>query len=267
MKKLFGTDGMRGVAGDYPLDPPTIHALGRALVALMRAEGLPARVLIGRDTRESGGWIEDSLARGVRAAMGPRSPPGHSDVGRLLPDPPARLLGRDRHLRFAQSLPRQRHQDLLLGRIQDSRRLGNPARASAPGKGRSGQASPQGDGFSADHYARDYRDFLYHRLEGFKPVRRLKVVVDAANGAASGFAPAILTRLGFDVIKMSVTPNGRNINAACGSLHPQRLAGRVVEEKADIGIAYDGDADRALWVDERGASSTGTTPSTSWRGT
>ena len=87
--------------------------------------------------------------------------------------------------------------------------------------------------------------------------RRLKVVVDAANGAAAGFAPAILSRLGFDVAKMGVSPDGRNINAACGSLHPQKLAARVVDLRADIGIAYDGDADRALWVDETGRLLTG----------
>jgi phosphoglucosamine mutase len=111
---------------------------------------------------------------------------------------------------------------------------------------------PPKDGGPTDHFAHDYREFLYHRLDGFKPARGLKVAVDAANGAASAFAPAVLSRLGFDVVKMSVSPDGRNINDACGSLHPQKLAAKVVETGADIGIAYDGDADRALWVDETG---------------
>jgi phosphoglucosamine mutase len=253
MKKLFGTDGMRGVAGDYPLDPPTIHALGRALIALLREEDLPARVLIGRDTRESGRWIEEVLARGIRAGHGTAFSAGiipTSGVSYL-----TRLHSFSAGIVISASHNPFRDNGIKIFssegfKIPDAWEI----RLEQSLLDRSGSIKPRisAEGSATDHYAHDYREFLYHRLDGFKPARRLKVVVDAANGAASSFAPAVLARLGFDVVKTSVSPDGRNINAACGSLHPQRLAARVVEEKADIGIAYDGDADRALWVDERG---------------
>ncbi len=258
MKKLFGTDGMRGVAGDYPLDPPTIHALGRGLVDLLRAEDLPARVLIGRDTRESGSWIEDVLARGVRAAHGTARSAG------IIPTSGVSYLTR-RHAFSAGIVISASHNPFRDNGIKIFSSAGFKIpdaweiRLEQALPGRTGTIIPRpaAEGLSADHFAHDYRDFLFHRLDGFKPARRLKVVVDAANGAASAFAPSILSRLGFDVAKMGVSPDGRNINAACGSLHPQKLAARVVEEKADIGIAYDGDADRALWVDETGRLLTG----------
>jgi phosphoglucosamine mutase len=253
MKKLFGTDGMRGVAGDYPLDPPTVHALGRALVALLREENRPARVLVGRDTRESGRWIEEILMRGVRAAHGTTVSAGvipTSGVSYL-----TRLEGFSAGIVISASHNPFRDNGIKIFssegfKIPDAWEIRlermlvehtTPVRPQRPG-----------DGHPSPRFARDYRKFLSSRLDGFKPARRLKVVVDAANGAASAFAPAILADLGFEVVKMNVTPDGRNINAACGSLHPQRLAARVVETRADIGIAYDGDADRALWVDERG---------------
>jgi phosphoglucosamine mutase len=253
VKKLFGTDGMRGIAGDYPLDPPTVHALGRALVGLLRKERFPARVLIGRDTRESGRWIEEVLARGIRAARGrafsagviPTS--GVSYLTRLHAFSAGVVISashnpfRDNGIKIFSS------EGFKIPDAWEIRLERSMDRLSCSLK-----PKPPKDGRPADHFAHDYREFLYRRLDGFAPVRRLKVAVDAANGAASSFAPTILSRLGFDVVKLGVSPDGRNINDACGSLHPQKLAAKVVETGADIGIAYDGDADRALWVDETG---------------
>ena len=97
MTKLFGTDGIRAVAGAFPLDPPSVRALGKALASLLREEGLEPRVIVGRDTRESGAWMEGELVRGFREGRRRRRPGrGPSDVGRILPDPEARLRGRDR---------------------------------------------------------------------------------------------------------------------------------------------------------------------------
>ena len=252
MKKLFGTDGMRGVAGDYPLDFPTLHDLGKALMTLLRTEGLPPNILIGRDTRESGARIERALVQGIHAGHGTSVSAG------VIPTSGVSYLTR-RHafsagiaisashnpfrdngikifssegVKFPDAWEIRLEQDLL-GRTAPVRERRAPVRPMP-------------------HYTHDYRAFLKSRLDGFRPVRRLKVVLDCANGAASAIAPAIMADLGFEVVKTSVTPDGRNINAACGSLHPQKLARKVVETGADIGIAYDGDADRALWVDERG---------------
>ena len=157
MKKLFGTDGMRGVAGDYPLDPPTIHALGRALIELLRTEGLPARVLIGRDTRESGGWIEDVLARGIRAADGAAFSAG------IIPTSGVSYLTR-RHSFSAGIVISASHNPFRDNGIKifSSEGFKIPdaweIRLEQSLLDRTGtvKPKPRADGLSADHYAHDY---------------------------------------------------------------------------------------------------------------
>jgi phosphoglucosamine mutase len=251
MKKLFGTDGMRGVAGDYPLDGPTLHQLGNSLTALLRAEGLTPNILIGRDTRESGPWIEQILVQGIRAGRGTAVSAGVIPTSGVsyLTRRDAFSAGiaisashnpfRDNGIKIFSSAG-FKFPDAWEIRLEQAL-LGKPAAVRT-------KHAPV---HVARHVPHDYRDFLKTQFGG-RPVRRLKVVLDCANGAASAIAPAVLADLGFKVVKMNVTPDGRNINAACGSLHPQKLAAKVVGTGADIGVAYDGDADRALWVDERG---------------
>jgi phosphoglucosamine mutase len=105
---------------------------------------------------------------------------------------------------------------------------------------------------SDDVMSHDYVQFLKSRFEGVELPRRIKIVLDCSNGASSYIAPQLFSDLDFDVLTISASPDGMNINKDCGSLHPQNLAKKVVETGADLGVAYDGDADRALWVDERG---------------
>jgi len=251
-KKLFGTDGIRAVAGAFPLDPPTISRLGQALVGLLERKGLGTRVLIGRDTRESGPWMERALARGVRAAGGETVSAG------VIPTSAVSYLTKT-HGFSAGAVISASHNPFLdngikvfspLGiKIPDEWELELEAdvlggRGRLPGHDLDVAVNPG--------LAGDYADYLVSRVRLTGPPSGLKVVVDCANGASSALAPRVLRGLGFEVEALHATPDGTNINLDCGSLHPERLAARVRETGAAMGVAYDGDADRALWVDGSG---------------
>jgi phosphoglucosamine mutase len=251
-KKLFGTDGIRAVAGAFPLDPPTISRLGQALVGILERKGLGTKVLIGRDTRESGPWMERALARGVRAAGGETVSAG------VIPTSAVSYLTKT-HGFSAGAVISASHNPFLdngikvfspLGiKIPDEWELDLEAdvlggRGRLPGHDLDVAVNPG--------LAGDYADYLVSRVRLTGPPSGLKVVVDCANGASSALAPRVLRGLGFEVEALHATPDGTNINLDCGSLHPERLAARVRETGAAMGIAYDGDADRALWVDGSG---------------
>ena len=251
-KRLFGTDGVRGTAGAFPLDPPTIARLGQALVGLLERKGLDGRLLIGRDTRESGPWMERALARGVRAAGGEAVSAGvvpTSAVSYLtkthgyaagavisashnpFQDNGIKVFSRD-GVKLPDEWELEVEADVLAGR------------GRLPGQEREVFADPR--------LAVDYLDYLAGRVRRTGRRSALKVVVDCANGASSFLAPLVLGGLGFGVEAIHCAPDGKNINLGCGSLHPEALAARVRESGAAMGIAYDGDADRALWVDGTG---------------
>jgi phosphoglucosamine mutase len=251
-KKLFGTDGIRAVAGAFPLDPPTISRLGQALVGLLEEKGLGTKVLIGRDTRESGPWMERALARGVRAAGGETVSAG------VIPTSAVSYLTKT-HGFSAGAVISASHNPFRdngikvfspLGiKIPDAWELELEAdvlggRGRLPGHDLNVDVNPG--------LAGDYEDYLVSRVRLTGPPSGLKVVVDCANGASSALAPRILRGLSFEVEALHAAPDGTNINLDCGSLHPERLAARVRETGAAMGIAYDGDADRALWVDGSG---------------
>jgi phosphoglucosamine mutase len=252
MKRLFGTDGIRAVAGTYPLDPPSIYALGSALVDLLRDEGLAPKILIGRDTRESGGWMERILIRGIRDGGGRAVSAG------VIPTSSISYLTR-KHLFSAGIVISASHNPFHDNGIKIFSSAGfkisddweKRLEKAIPRLGRAvpeKMARVRADG----RYLDDYKRFLKGRLAQAGRPKKLKVVLDCANGASSAVAPEVMNELGFRVVAIHHAPDGKNINAGCGSLHPQSLARTVVEVKADIGIAYDGDADRALWVDEKG---------------
>jgi len=252
MKRLFGTDGIRAVAGTYPLDPSSIYALGSALVDLLRDEGLAPKILIGRDTRESGGWMERILIRGIRDGGGRAVSAG------VIPTSSISYLTR-KHLFSAGIVISASHNPFHDNGIKIFSSAGfkisddweKRLEKAIPRLGRAvpeKMARVRADG----RYLDDYKRFLKGRLAQAGRPKKLKVVLDCANGASSAVAPEVMNELGFRVVAIHHAPDGKNINAGCGSLHPQSLARTVVEVKADIGIAYDGDADRALWVDEKG---------------
>ena len=254
-KKLFGTDGVRAVAGHFPLDPPTIARLGQALVDLLGSKGLGTKILIGRDTRESGPWMERSLARGVRAAGGDVVSAG------VIPTSAVSYLTKT-HGFSAGAVISASHNPFAdngikifspLGiKIPDAWELEIEAEV-LDGRGR--LPGHESDIEVNAALAGDYVDYLTGRVRlsaGQAGAAGLKVIIDCANGASSVLAPRVLRGLGFEVEALNASPDGKNINAGCGSLHPEGLAARVRERGASIGVAYDGDADRALWVDGDG---------------
>jgi phosphoglucosamine mutase len=251
-KTLFGTDGIRGIAGEFPLDAASVRALGKALARLLADRGLGRRVLVGRDTRESGGGLEAALVSGLRAAGAEAVSAG------VIPTSAVSLLamrgGFDAgavisasHNPFHDNGIKIFHGDGAKGAEDWEAEL---EAAILKGEGEAGMAALPPD--PDPSLLRAYIEFLESALSPAPSKRRLKVVLDCAHGAASIPAPAVFRNLGFDVIVLHASPDGRNINAGCGSLHPEGMAGAVREAGADFGVAYDGDADRAVWADETG---------------
>jgi len=252
MAKLFGTDGIRAPAGEYPLDYGSVYTLGGALVKLLQSEGFTPQVLIGRDTRESGVWLEKALFQGIRDRGGEPISAG------VIPTSAVSFLSMEYSISagivisashnpfqdngikifsFQGMKINERWEEVLEDAIRKERKSVIPADITA---------------VPALSLRKVYADFLKSRFEPAPTFGSLKVVVDCSNGASSEFAADILNDLGFTATAIFAEPDGRNINAGCGSLHPENLARVVKETQADVGIAYDGDADRALWVDETG---------------
>lgn len=250
--RLFGTDGVRGRAGAFPLDARTVRRLGSALVrSLAGGHGAPA-ILVGRDTRESGASIERDLAFGASSA-------GASVVSAgVMPTPAVAHLTRSEG--FAAGLVisashnpyhdngikvfsggGEKVTDALEARIEA---IMADASWDAPG----GDAPPVPFVDEAGVYLTHARQ----ALDGKVPAHARRIAVDCANGAMHEVAPALLHGLGFDVTLIGCSPDGRNINLDCGSTHPDALARLVVEEHCDLGVAFDGDGDRAIFVDHAG---------------
>jgi len=252
VKKLFGTDGIRGVAGQFPLDYSSIYTLGKSLIALLKEEGFEAKVIIGRDTRESGRWIEQALFQGIEEWQGEAISSG------VIPTSAVSYLTKKYQFSagIVISASHNPYQDNGIkifssqglkisdeweGKLEEA--IGsskeNPKRKKVKVK-------------SAPSLAEVYMDFLRSQLSEAKLKRKIKIILDCSNGASSSVAPKVFEDLGFKVKVLSNSPSGKNINDCCGSLYPQNLAREVMDAQADIGIAYDGDADRAIWVDEKG---------------
>ena len=267
MKKLFGTDGMRGEAGRFPLDARAVRVAGHSLARrLAEQTGRAASIVTGRDTRESGAWIEAAFAEGARAAgatcvsAGVIPTPGVAFLARDLPADAGVVISAS-HNPFQDNgikvfTPAGRKLDDATERLIES-----DIYAATGGAAEGGGAAPvdhfeqapgsAGTGEGAALRAR-YLDFLAARVAGGLRLDGLTVVADCANGAASEFAPALFSRLGARVVTLSASPDGRNINRDCGSLHTEALQRRVVAEGAALGVAFDGDADRALFADGAG---------------
>src|SRR5262245_11399428 len=262
MTELFGTDGIRGVAGQYPLDLPTIERIGYSLaIELTRRSGRAPRLVIGRDTRESGEWIEAALARGLRAALagarfaGVITTPGVAYLTRAL-DADAGVVISASHNSYEDngikvfSASGRKLDDEAERAIERSLsgEWGMESAESGMGEVTSLSPTPHSDAGLGEKYLA----FLRDEVGAGVSLKGLKIAIDCANGAASGLAPKLFSALGADLIVINADPNGRNINLDCGSLHPEKLRRTVIERKADLGLAFDGDADRLLMIDERG---------------
>jgi phosphoglucosamine mutase len=255
MRKLFGTDGIRAVAGVAPLDKNTIFAIGMALGHSLKSTFPGPTVVLGMDTRESGGWIAAVVAAGLERAgskvvsAGVITTPAIAYLARKhkfaagivisashnpWQDNGIKIFGSDGYklddeteLRMEEEI--FRHLDGL--EAPDVASLAEPA------------ATPS--------LRREYEEFLIAAVPGLR-LNGLKLVIDCANGAASAIAPDLFAMLGGEIKLTHIEPNGRNINDKCGALHPDVVAAETKASGAAIGITFDGDADRALFSDANG---------------
>ncbi len=248
--RLFGTDGVRGVAGVAPLDRSTVRRLGGALVRVLpRGAGVP-RLLIGRDTRESGDWIEAELASGATSAGAEVATVG------VVPTPAVAYLTRSAgyDLGAVISASHNPFEDngikVFSGRGEKfTERIEREVEAIVADPSwttREGRLTP----VSCAHLVETYLDHLRAVMSG--STAAVSLAIDCANGATAPIAPALFRGLGFETTVIGDRPDGRNINTGCGSTQPELLARTVVEQARQLGIAFDGDGDRAIFVDHRG---------------
>ncbi len=255
MKKYFGTDGIRGTANKFPMTAEIALKVGMAVGAKFTDGDHRHRVVIGKDTRLSGYVIEPALTAGLAAVgmdvflVGPVPTPAVSmltrsiraDIGIMISashnpyhDNGIKIFTRDGR-KLSDELEKE-IEALIDGDVTQflakSKNLGRVKRL--------------------DDASNRYIEFVKNSFPKDKSLTGLKIVVDCANGAAYNIAPKIFWELGAEVVAIGIEPNGFNINEKCGSTHPEALRLKVLEEKADIGIALDGDADRLLIVDEKG---------------
>jgi phosphoglucosamine mutase len=248
-KEFFGTDGIRGVPGTPPLDDQTLYATGRGLGEVLRKEHGSAHVLIGMDTRESGPHIASLLAAGLQKAG------GSAEFAGVITTPGVACLVRQNDYQAgvvisASHNPYHDNGVKLFSHAGMKFPDSEEEEIEAEIRRLRHEAAPSGlPALVARHELHvEYLDFLRrHVLEGAK-LDGFRIVLDCANGAAYQLGPELFRSLGAEVMAMCIEPNGRNINAGCGSLYLESLRERVVKEKAPLGVAFDGDADRALFV-------------------
>jgi phosphoglucosamine mutase len=255
MRKLFGTDGIRAVAGEAPLNPKTIYAVGLALAHQLKEGAQQPGLILGMDTRESSNWIAAVLAAGLEAGGASVASAG------VITTPAIALLARKHHFSAgvvisASHNPWHDNGIKIFGgdgyKLPDEveLRIENEIfkqleSVSAPDA--SASAPPQCD----PRYRAEYEEFLLSAVPGLQ-LGGLKLVVDCANGAASAIAPELFAQLGGVIQITHAQPDGRNINANCGALYPATVAAETAATHADIGVTFDGDADRALFADAQG---------------
>jgi len=256
MRKLFGTDGIRGVANVDPMTGEMTLQLGRAIAHIFREAKGKHRIVIGKDTRLSGYMLETALASGICSMgadvmlVGPLPTPGiafittsmRANAGVVISashnpyyDNGIKIFSRD-GFKLPDEIERQ-IEELILSNHLDSLR---------PTAGAIGKAHRIEDAVGR------YVVFLKSTFPGDLSLDGLRIVLDCANGAAYRVAPTVFEELGAEVFTLGDQPNGENINLECGSLYPDQLSRLVLEKGADLGIALDGDADRIIFVDRRG---------------
>ena len=256
MKKLFGTDGIRGVANEPPMTSETAMQLGRAVAHIFKNKEGRHRILIGKDTRVSGYMLETALASGICSMgvdvllVGPMPTPGiaflttdmRADAGIVISashnpfqDNGIKIFSRDGY-----KLPDDTEEEIE--RLMFSQEID----ALRP------TATEVGKAFRMDDAGGRYIVFLKKTFPGDFTLDGYKIVLDCAHGAAYKIAPHVFSELGAEVYSLGIEPDGANINLNCGATHPEVISKAVKERGADIGIALDGDADRVIFVDENG---------------
>ncbi len=258
MRKLFGTDGIRGVANVHPMTTDIVMKIGRSVAYLLKNNlGRHHRILIGKDTRLSGYMLENAMAAGICSMgvdvllVGPMPTPAiafltssmRADAGVVISashnpfqDNGIKIFAGD-GFKLPDEMESQIEQLMNDSRLTEAQPIG----------------SDVGKAFRIDDARGRYIVFLKHTFPKELTLDGLKLVIDCANGATYKVAPSVFEELGAEVKKIGVEPNGVNINEGCGALHPACIQKAVLEYGAHMGIAFDGDGDRVIVVDEKGA--------------
>jgi len=261
MSKLFGTDGIRGVANEYPMTPEMAVNIGRAVAVLFKGDKNSSKIVIGKDTRISGQMIEYALVSGI-CSMG-----ADAYLAGILPTPGVAFMtsstGANAGIVISAS-----HNPFYDNGIKifngDGYKLSDEKEAEIEQlvlneniASLTKSVQDIGRVFEISDAGGRYGNFLKLTVQKDNYIKGLKIVIDCSNGATFRVAPAIFNELGADVEALFVSPDGKNINDNCGSQHPEILQKKVLEKGADIGLAFDGDGDRLIAVDEKGAVTTG----------
>ena len=257
MKKLFGTDGVRGVANIHPMTTEMAMQLGRAAAYVLRGSSKRRqRIVIGKDTRLSGYMLENAMLAGICSmgvdvlVVGPLPTPGIANITSSMRADAGVVISashnpfQDNGIKFfsADGFKLPDKIELKIEKLIETNQI-DSLRPTA---------NEVGKAFRIDDAAGRYIVFLKNTFPSEMDLSGMKIVLDCANGAAYKVAPAVFEELGAEIIKFGVSPNGTNINAGCGSLYPQLISEEVKKHRADIGIALDGDADRVIVCDEFG---------------
>jgi phosphoglucosamine mutase len=253
IRKLFGTDGIRGVANQPPMTAEVSLRLGRAVARRFSGVGRRGRIVIGKDTRLSGYMLESALEAGIVSAgadvmlVGPLPTPGIAFITSSMRADAGVVIS-------ASHNPFQDNGIKIFA--ADGFKLPDEVEAEIEGlmeeDGRPGTAGDIGKATRIEDAGGRYVQFLKGAFPRQKTLDGIKVVVDCAHGAAYAVAPQVFTELGADVIALGINPDGRNINDGCGALHPEGMAAEVRRTGAAVGVALDGDADRLILCDGEG---------------
>ncbi len=256
MGKLFGTDGVRGVANKDPMTAEMAMKIGQAVVHVLKRKGHRQRVVIGKDTRLSGYMLENALTAGISSMgadvilVGPMPTPGiafitsnmDADCGIVISashnpfeDNGIKVFSKD-GFKLSDEQELEIESLIFSGRL--SRLVSNPREI--------------GHVYREEDARGRYIVFLRHTFPKDLSLEGVKVILDCANGATYKVAPTLFREMRAEVIPLNVSPDGKNINLKCGSLHPEHLAEKVTKSKADVGLAFDGDGDRLITSDEKG---------------
>jgi len=256
--RLFGTDGVRGTAGRYPLDHATVRRLGAALIRALNASRSaaervrPLRLLVGRDTRESGSWIEAELAHGAGSEGASVTSAG------VVPTPAVAYLTRTQGFDAGVVISASHNPfedngiKVFSGKGEKfTERVEREVEAIVADTSWSVRDGRPGPVAQAD-LIEPYLEHLRQVVPDASRLRQLSIAIDCANGATTTVAPRLFDSLGLSTIVTANEPDGRNINLHCGSTHPESLARMVVDRGCDMGVAFDGDGDRAIFIDHQG---------------
>lgn len=257
MEKLFGTDGIRGIANEFPIEPTTVVQIGKAIGIFLKRKFEKPSVVIGKDTRLSGYMVEYAMTSGLLSSgadvllVGPMPTPAVSHLIKSLncnagimisaSHNPAEHNGIKVFDESGCKLDEQAEREIeaIFSRLNNSK-----------------NGSIVGKAHRIDDARGRYIEFVKSTINN-SSLRGLSIVIDCANGASYAIAPKVFSELGAEIFVINAEPDGLNINKDCGALHPERMQEEVLRRNADIGIAFDGDADRLIVCDENGEQANG----------